>query len=255
MNLTTLNPKSLPVIGVGLALIFWLTDAALDVYLFNNAPSFFESFFTSDLNELWMRLSLVVVLILFSLYAKKSEEKKSILENENTAIHDIEDELEYLETIDSLTLLFNKRKFYELLEYEMERDKRYKSGLSVIICNIDNFNKLCDTHDIKIINNLLRNVALQLVKSLRTSDIVARWGEDEFIIIIPNKTIEETRLVAEKIRKVIEHYTFVDVGNITVSFGVTQFINDDNKVTIVNRASEALNAAQEKGLNRIEVIE
>jgi diguanylate cyclase (GGDEF)-like protein len=252
MKITALNPKLLPIIGIGLACIFWLIDALLDVYLFNNALSFFESFFTSDPNELWMRFSVVITIIIFSFYAKMFEETKSILEKENGTIIEIDDELEYLETTDPLTLLFNKRKFYELLEYEMEKEKRYKMGLSIIFCSIDNYNKIYDTYDRQITDGLFRNVASQLVKSLRSSDTIARWGEDEFIIIIPNNTKEETRKIAEKIRKIIECYTFDDVGNITASFGVTQFIDDDNKVTIVKRAINALNMTQKKGANHIE---
>lgn len=254
MRSMTLNSKSIPALAVCLAFIFWIIDSTLDVYLFNNVNSFSESFFTSDPNELWMRFIFIITIILFSFYIKKSEDTKSILRKENEDLNEIEDELEYLETTDSLTLLFNKRKFYELLEYEMEKDKRYKSGLSIIICSIDNYNKLCNSYDKNITNNLLRNIALQLVKSLRTSDIVARWSDEEFIIIIPNKNIDETKLIAEKIRQVIEHYTFIDIGNITASFGVTQFINDDNKVTIVERACKALNSAQEKGMNGVEII-
>lgn len=254
MSSMTLNSKLFPALAVGITCIFWLIDSTLDTYAFNNADSFSDSFFTSDPNELWMRFSLAFTIILFSLYAKKSEDTQSILKKENEALNEREDELEYLETTDSLTLLFNKRKFYELLEYEMEKDKRYQSGLSIIICSIDNYNKICSTHDKKITNNLLRNIALQLVKSLRTSDIVARWSDEEFIIIIPNKNINETKIIAEKIQEVIEHYTFIDIGNITASFGVTQFINNDNKVTIVERACKALNSAQEKGINSVEII-
>lgn len=137
----------------------------------------------------------------------------------------------------------------------MEKDKRYKLGLSIIFCSIDNYKKICNTHSHSITDNLLRNIALQLVKSLRTSDVVTRWPEEEFLIIIPTMTAEESLLVAEKIRNIIENNVFEDIGKITASFGVTQFTEDDNKVTIVNRACKALTVAQEKGLNRAEIIE
>ena len=241
-----LKPKFLPSYGLGLAIIFWLADALLDTYLFNSGHTLSENIFSSNPNELWMRFSVVIIIILFALYAKKSEQTKSILLEKINSKDEIENEMEFLETVDPVTLLSNKRKFYELLEYEMEKDKRYKQGLSIILCSIDNFKNITHSHNNTVTDNLLRNIALQLVKSLRTSDIVARWAEQEFIIIIPNKTVAETQLVAEKIRNVIENHFFEEIGNITASFGLTQFINDDNKVTIVNRANEALNRAQIK---------
>lgn len=254
MSIATIKPKSFPLIAIGIAGLFWCIDSYLDVFLFHSSDSFTNSLFTSDPNELWMRLSVVITLVLFSLYAKKSEEITLSLKNKIDSIDDATDELEYLETIDSLTLLFNKRKLYELLEYEMEKEKRYKAGLSIIFCRIDNYSKINQTHSQPEINNLLRNIALQLVKSLRTSDIVSRWGEDEFLVLIPNKTADETKNIAEKIRNVIEHYDFDNTGKITASFGVTQFIEDDNKVTIVTRANDAVNKAQEKGQNCVESI-
>lgn len=248
MNSIILKKKSLPLLGVLLAIIFWAVDAFLDTYFFTNQHTFVQNIFTNNLNELWMRSSTVIVIVIFSLYAKKSEKTKSILLEKLN-------ETDFLETVDPVTLLFNKRKFYELLEYEMEKDKRYKLGLSIIFCSIDNYKNICNTYSHSITDNLLSNIALQLVKSLRTSDVVTRWAEQEFLIIIPTMTAEQSLLVAEKIRNIIENNVFEDVGKITASFGVTQFIEDDNKVTIVNRASAALNAAQEKGLNRVEIIE
>lgn len=248
MNISIFNPKSLPFLGLALAFIFWIVDAIFDSYLFSNQHSLFENIFTTEPNELWMRSSVVIVIVLFSIYAKKSEQTKSILIEKSN-------ETEFLETVDPVTLLFNKRKLYEILEYEMEKDKRYKLGLSIIICSIDNYKNIYNTYNSSMTDNLLRNIAVQFVKTLRTSDIVTRWSEEEFLIIIPNKTAEETLLVAEKVRNIIENTNFEDIGRITASFGVTQFIEEDNKVTIVNRAYEALNAAQKNGLNCVEIME
>ena len=251
MSIST-NPKLFPIIAIVIACLFWIIDAYLDVFVFNVSSSFSSSFFSSDPNELWMRLSFVTILILFSLYAKKSKETTSNLQNIIDSIDDDADELEYLETIDPLTLLFNKRKLYELLEYEMEKEKRYKAGLSVIFCRIDNYDKITASHDQTVTDSLLRNIALQLVKSLRTSDIVSRWSDNEFLVLIPNKNVDDTMNIAEKIRNVVENYEFEGVGKVTASFGVTQFIEDDNKVTIVTRATNAIDKAQESGQNSVE---
>ena len=249
-----LSAKSLPIVTIVAACLYWIVDSLFDVYLFNSNLSFSKSFFTSDSNELWMRLSVVVILILFYLYAKTSEQTHHKLKKEIQDKNDLADEMEFLETIDPLTLLMNKRKLYELLEYEMEKDKRYKSGLSVIFCSIDNFKHIDEAYSQSIIDRLLCNIALQLTETLRASDIVSRWSENEFLILIPNKTAEEAKIVAEKIRSAIENYEFPEVENITTSIGITQYIDNDNKVTIVSRAEQALQSAQEKGMNCVEVV-
>lgn len=243
----SIKPNLFPILAIVIAALFWIIDAYLDVFVFNASPSFSASVFSSDPNELWMRLSVITTLILFSLYAKNSEEITAKLKKKIDSIDDVSDELEYLETVDPITLLFNKRKLYELLEYEMEKEKRYKAGLSVIFCRIDNYNKITTTHSQAIVDSFLRNIALQLVKSLRTSDIVSHWSDNEFLVLIPNKSADETKDISEKIRNVIENYDFENVGKVTASFGVTQFIEDDNKVTIVTRATNAVDRAQEKG--------
>ena len=249
-----LSTKSLPIITIITACLYWIVDSLFDVYLFNSSISFSESFFTSDSNELWMRLSVVITFVLFSIYATKSEQSRQKLEKEIQDKNDISDEMEFLETVDSLTLLMNKRKLYELLEYEMKKDKRYKSGLSVIFCSLDNFKHINETYNQSSVDDLLRNIALQLVKKLRTSDIISRWSENEFLILIPNKTAEEAKIVAEKIRSAIESYEFPEIENITTSIGISQYTDNDNKVTIVNRAEQALLNAQEKGMNCVVVV-
>jgi diguanylate cyclase (GGDEF)-like protein len=247
MNIDTLNPKSLPILGICLAALYWLIDAGLDVYLFHIEQSFLQSIFTSNTNELWMRFSVAAILIVFSFYAKKSELLKITLTEEIN-------ELGFLETRDSTTLLFNKRKLYEILEYEMDKDKRYKRGLSVIFCSINNFKNMSELHDSHIMDSLLRSFSSQLIKILRTSDIVAHWNEEEFVIIIPNKTASETTIVAEKIQNEIAEIEFSDIGKITTNIGITQFVDNDNKVTIVERANNAHTKAKGKGINKIEVI-
>ena len=249
-----LSTKSLPIITIITACLYWIVDSLFDVYLFNSNLSFSESFFSSDSNELWMRLSVVITLILFSIYAKNSEQTRQQLEKEIQDKSDLADEMKFLETVDPLTLLMNKRKLYELLEYEMEKDKRYKSGLSVIFCSLDNFKHIDATYSQTTVNNLLRNIALQLVETLRASDIVSRWSENDFLILIPNKTAEEAKIIAEKIRNTVENHEFSEVKNVTTSIGIAQYIDNDNKVTIVNRAEQALQNAQEKGMNCVEVV-
>ena len=232
--------------GIPLALSYWVLDALLDVYVFKISPEFSSSLFTSNTHELWMRISISALIVAFVIYIKKSQTELQLKTDEA-------EELKYLEVNDPLTALFNKRKFYEILEYEMEKEKRNKDGLSIIFCSIDNFKKINDAYKADTVDNLLRSVALQLAVCLRKTDIISHWEDEKFLILISNKTADKTKIIAEKIRTTMENFNFDEIGNITTSLGITQFIDTDNKVTIVNRADDALTNAVEKTGNIVEV--
>ena len=241
--MTTFNSGTLRIFSLGLFCFFWIADTILNVYIFKNGQSFLSSFFTPTATELWMRLSVGISIIVFFFYTQKSSIK----------LQEQIDELEYLVTTDPTTLLFNKRKLYELLDYEIEKSNRYKLDLSVIFCDIDNASALYKKHQEPVIKKFLRNFSLQLATCLRKSDLIARWGEEGFVILVTNKTAQDTKQIAEKIRKIIEEHDFQEVGKVTASFGVTQFVKHDNKVTIIQRANNALNIAKQNN-NSIEVI-
>lgn len=280
---TLIEPKSLPVLGATLAALFWVADAVIDVYAFEEEHTFLESLLSPEPVELWMRCLVVIILVVFAFYAKQlltvqkniSEELKrhkyeleqlvdertNELTKTNIALQEeirerkkAEVELGRLATTDPLTLLFNRRKFDELLEYEMERDRRYRSGLSILFCDIDNFKRINDKFGHDVGDSILSTFASKVKNSVRKSDIVARWGGEEFVLLIPNTTAEIARTIAEKIRKMIENTDFPIVGKVTASFGVTHMLGEDNRDTVIKRADEALYSAKEKGRNRVEVL-
>lgn len=149
-------------------------------------------------------------------------------------------------TIDPLTLLFNRRKFNELLDYEIEMEKCYQIGLSIIFCDIDNFKKVNDTYGHDIGDNVLSAFALQIKSPLRETDSVARWGGEEFIILMPKIRANVAVIVAEKIRENVEGYDFIKVGKVTASFGVTDLHGGDDRDVILKRVDEALYMAKKK---------
>jgi diguanylate cyclase (GGDEF)-like protein len=185
---------------------------------------------------------------------EKLEEANIFLQKEIAERKKIENKLEQLATTDHLTLLYNRRKFDELLEYEIEKDKRYQLGLSLIYCDIDNFKNINDMHGHNVGDEILITFAMLLKESLRESDIVARWGGEEFIVLIPSKTADIAVKIAEKMRKSIEENVFLNIGTVTASFGVTHYINNDTKKTIFKRVDEALYEAKENGRNCVKVL-
>ncbi len=156
-------------------------------------------------------------------------------------------------TIDPLTQVYNRLKFNTILDLEVQRSKRYSRDLSIIIFDIDHFKKVNDTYGHLIGDEVLKGIALLVKNTVRTTDIFARWGGEEFIILLPETLLDRAVIVAERIRKTIEEYIFPEVGTKTCSFGVTIYHNDSNETynQFINRADTHLYSAKNSGRNRV----
>lgn len=165
----------------------------------------------------------------------------------------LESELKKLAVTDTLTQVFNRTKYYEIMKRETERTKRYDHPLSIIMFDIDHFKKVNDIYGHAVGDYVLRTLTQIVKKNLRETDYLVRWGGEEFIIIAPDTDLKKAEILAERNRKASEKYKYDRAGTITVSFGVTQFIKDDNEETVIKRADDALYEAKRKGRNRVEV--
>ena len=163
-------------------------------------------------------------------------------------------ELEYKASYDSLTNIFNRRKFEEIFTNEITRAKRYFQPLSIILLDIDYFKKVNDTYGHKTGDDVLISLSNILKNSIRSLDILARWGGEEFIIIFPNTSKENATLKAEKIRKSIEEKIMIKKKKITCSLGVTSFIKEDTKDSMFLRVDEALYLAKNSNRNNVKVL-
>lgn len=165
----------------------------------------------------------------------------------------IEEKLEKLSETDRLTGLANRLKFDESLLSSIDRAKRYKAGLSVIMFDIDHFKKINDTYGHLCGDDVLKIIAKIGKESIRKSDFIARWGGEEFIILQPDIPANEAQTLAERLRQAIESHNFEKAGRITASFGVTHFKEDDTDESFIKRVDDALYLAKENGKNRVEV--
>lgn len=158
---------------------------------------------------------------------------------------------------DHLTGLFNRRYMMEALEKEKQRCARKGSNLSLIILDIDHFKQVNDLFGHQQGDIALQMVALQLQKELRNYDCAARYGGEEFVAILPDSTIKEALLVAERVRVAVQNTKFNDALSklkLTVSLGVTTF-SPQHCATIdsfIKLADDALYRAKSNGRNRIE---
>jgi len=164
-----------------------------------------------------------------------------------------------LSKIDSLTQIFNHKTFHQLLEVEMGRARRHKQPLSLIILDIDNFGIYNEINGYPLGDFALKQLATVLTNCCRNCDMVARFGGDEFAIIIPDAGKDEAALVARRFKKIIEESKFENEGalpgkNLTISLGLACFPEDCNsKKELLEKAEEALKKARSKGTNQLVV--
>ena len=162
--------------------------------------------------------------------------------------------LEEKASVDFLTKLYNRRKFNSFLEYEISKANRYKEQqLSILLVDIDYFKNVNDFHGHLVGDNILQEVSKILTICSRDTDIVARWGGEEFILMLPQTNVEQAFLVAQKLRVTIEKHKFDEVKHITCSIGVTQFQRNEDKDTLFKRVDSALYKAKNAGRNRVEI--
>ncbi len=152
--------------------------------------------------------------------------------------------LEKLANTDHLTQIYNRQMFDKLYLKELENLKRYGDTLSLIMIDIDRFKKVNDTYGHNVGDNVLISLTKLISKNLRTNDIFARWGGEEFIILLPRTDKATAIAKGEKLRKLIENYKEDGLPKITASFGVTEILNSDKEQCTFIRADKALYKAK-----------
>jgi len=159
---------------------------------------------------------------------------------------------------DGLTRLYNHRHFYELLEQEFHRTKRYQSSVALVMIDIDFFKQINDTYGHQVGDDILKELALVVRGQVREVDILARYGGEEFAALLPQTSLDQAQVVAERIREAVEKNEFSTskgIIKITVSLGVAGYPEMDihSQVELVQQADSALYRAKEAGKNRVVV--
>ncbi len=159
--------------------------------------------------------------------------------------------LEIASKTDKLTQLFNRGKLDEYLEDEYNKYQRHKSTFSVIMIDIDNFKSVNDTYGHHIGDLVLIEIANILKNQTRKIDTVGRWGGEEFLIVCLETTKNGAILLAEKLRKRVENFTFNVVKRRTISLGVAEIEDNDTIATLLERADINLYKAKKNGKNKV----
>lgn len=165
--------------------------------------------------------------------------------------------LEYLAGNDLLTNMNNRRVFEDKLKNQILLHQRNKMPLSLVFIDIDNFKMINDKYGHEIGDKVLVRIAKILNENIRQTDLVSRWGGEEFIITYIDSSLKDAQSITEKIRVLIENdYLLKDLNktSVTASFGLTQLKEDDNLDIVISRADKAMYKAKALGKNRIETI-
>ena len=167
-----------------------------------------------------------------------------------TRFKKIEEELLFLSVTDTLTGVYNRRYFLKKLETEIERANRTKSRFSLIMLDLDHFKEINDKFGHNTGDIVLRMHSNEVIQSrLRKIDTIARWGGEEFIILLPETSVDHAAALAEDLRKRMSKAAIPGVGIVTASFGVASYCFGDTADDIIQRADRLMYEAKAAGRN------
>lgn len=173
---------------------------------------------------------------------KQFEEITQILQQKNQ-------HLTQLATKDLLTDIHNRHMFMELFSKELSQLKRQTNKLALVMIDLDHFKQINDTYGHNIGDVVLKQFASLVSGAVREADLFARWGGEEFVLLLRNAGCEEGYGVAEKIRLRLEAEKFEGVGQVTCSIGITEVRSEDTLHSAIERADDAMYAAKDAGRN------
>ena len=174
-----------------------------------------------------------------------------LIMNDVTEMVQKTDELEKQSVTDTLTGAFNRKKFDQSMIYFKESFLRYGIRFSVVLLDIDHFKKINDTYGHAAGDEALIKLSHVVQNSIRITDIFARWGGEEFVILLPETDIEGAKIVSTNLRNLVKIQKFQDIGNITCSFGVAEYKGSESIEDFFKRLDSALYEAKESGRDRV----
>ncbi|MCW1958265.1 MAG: diguanylate cyclase [Mycobacterium sp.] len=162
-----------------------------------------------------------------------------------------EAELTRLAVTDPLTGLWNRRQTTELLTADLAQAHRHGRALTLLMVDVDRFKSINDTHGHQTGDRVLIEVANRLLEQVRTTDVVGRWGGEEFVVLLRHCSLRDGVAIAEKLRQQITDVAFDNLFSISVSIGAAELHDDDDLLSWVARADAALYQAKRSGRNAV----
>ena len=189
-----------------------------------------------------------------SLDQKHTLELEKKVEDRTKDLNELNEKLYVLAQTDTLTGLYNRSKLDSELKTHYEHYKRYRRLFSIILIDIDHFKNINDTYGHDIGDEVLIKIANILISFSRETDIVGRWGGEEFLIVCSETNMQNAYRFAETLRRIINDYNFDNIGHISASFGIAQIESNILPHELVKHADIALYNAKENGRNCSEMF-
>jgi two-component system cell cycle response regulator len=155
--------------------------------------------------------------------------------------------------MDSFTNSINRLEVNSILEVEMRRAERLDQPFSIILMDIDFFQNVNERYGKVVGDKVLSTISIIVQQRIRESDIFARWGGEEFILLTPGTDENGAQELAESIRSIIEEFHFQNIDKITCSFGICQFSKGQAQDSLILKANQALTHSKGKGRNCVTV--
>lgn len=187
-------------------------------------------------------------LLNFEHISKVQEEKERVIRLKEAEAS----RLKHLSHTDFLTGLFNRHKLDAVLAEEIGLCQSHGRPLGFMLLDVDHFKQVNDTYGHQVGDELLQEMAELLRTNVRVTDVVGRWGGEEFVVVTPGIDLQSMATLAEKLRAVVECHHFPVVGKKTVSIGIAGYVDGDGVESLVRRSDEALYRAKNGGRNRVE---
>jgi diguanylate cyclase (GGDEF)-like protein len=196
---------------------------------------------------------MVTIMALIYLLGKERWVHDGVLLDSRLKLQELAQDLRVKATTDPLTGLYNRLKLGPMLIDEMQRVDRYDTPLSLMLFDVDHFKKINDTHGHGIGDQVLVHLSRLALELIRSNDLLARWGGEEFLVLLPGADGPMAFHAAEKLRDAIGKMTFDDVGSVTCSFGVAQYSSGETTDEFIARADAALYRAKTNGRNQVKL--
>lgn len=164
----------------------------------------------------------------------------------------IEEKLFWLSVTDELTNTYNRRYFVQRLEEEIARANRTNNRFSIIMLDIDHFKEINDHLGHNVGDAVLKKCTQEVFQNrIRRIDKLARWGGEEFVLLLPDTTLTNAINLAEDLRESLSKLEIEDVGHVTASFGITEYVSGDTVKIMIQKADERMYSAKAAGRNCI----
>ncbi|MCK9338010.1 MAG: GGDEF domain-containing protein [Arcobacteraceae bacterium] len=197
----------------------------------------------------WIAIAIVLLLFMYAIFIIKSflvaqvELKNKFLSKEK--------EIEKIAFVDTLTGASSRLKFNIILEDMIHVGKRFNKKFSLVMLDIDHFKSFNDKYGHDIGDFILQEVSKNIKFMIRETDTFARWGGEEFMIILPYTEIDQAIVFTKKVQNAINSMEFTNLPSVSCSFGVVEYIEDDDKENIIKRVDKMLYLAKNSGRNCI----